>query len=340
MSDLQGEWVLYGANGYTGELTARMAVQAGMRPILAGRNASAVAALAQELGLEHRVAGLDDAAAVDELLATPGAGGRPQVVLHCAGPFSRTSQPMADGCLRSGVAYPSRGDISALAHVSFTVRPGETVALVGPSGAGKSSILNLILRFYDPQSGRVRLDGVDLAAADLVEVRSRMALVPQEIALFADSVAENIRYGSAGAPPQEIERAAVAAQADEFIRALPDGYDTVLGERGVTLSGGQRQRIAIARAILRNAPILLLDEATSALDAESEGLVQKALERVMRDRTTVVIAHRLATIQRADRILVLDKGRIVEEGTHQALLRSGGLYARLAERQFSLDAAQ
>ncbi len=198
----------------------------------------------------------------------------------------------------------------------------------------------MILRFYDPQSGRVRLDGVDLAAADLVEVRSRMALVPQEIALFADSVAENIRYGSAGATRQEIERAAVAAQADEFIRALPDGYDTVLGERGVTLSGGQRQRIAIARAILRNAPILLLDEATSALDAESEGLVQKALEGVMRDRTTVVIAHRLATIQRADRILVLDKGRIIEEGTHQALLRSGGLYARLAERQFSLDAAQ
>jgi ATP-binding cassette subfamily B protein len=237
-------------------------------------------------------------------------------------------------------AYPSRGDTSALAHVSFTVRPGETVALVGPSGAGKSSILNLILRFYDPQSGRVRLDGVDLAAADLVEVRSRMALVPQEIALFADTAAENIRYGSAGATRQEVERAAVAAQADEFIRALPDGYDTVLGERGVTLSGGQRQRIAIARAILRNAPILLLDEATSALDAESEGLVQKALEGVMRDRTTVVIAHRLATIQRADRILVLDKGRIIEEGTHQALLRSGGLYARLAERQFSLDAAQ
>ena len=154
------------------------------------------------------------------------------------------------------------------------------------------------------------------------------------------TVAENIRYGSAGATRQEVERAAVAAQADEFIRALPDGYDTVLGERGVTLSGGQRQRIAIARAILRNAPILLLDEATSALDAESEGLVQKALEGVMRDRTTVVIAHRLATIQRADRILVLDKGRIIEEGTHQALLRSGGLYARLAERQFSLDAAQ
>ncbi len=237
-------------------------------------------------------------------------------------------------------AYPSRPEAAALSHVSFKVKPGETVALVGPSGAGKSSVLNLILRFYDPQSGCVRLDGVNLAEASLDEVRGRMALVPQEIALFADTVVENIRYGAPAATIDDVKRAAEAAQADGFIKALPKGYDTLLGERGVTLSGGQRQRIAIARAILRNAPVLLLDEATSALDAESEGLVQKALEGVMRNRTTVVIAHRLATIQRADRILVLDKGHIVEEGTHQSLLKAGGVYARLAEMQFSLEAAQ
>jgi ATP-binding cassette, subfamily B, bacterial len=237
-------------------------------------------------------------------------------------------------------AYPSRPETSALNGISFTVKPGETVALVGPSGAGKSTVLNLILRFYDPQSGHVRLDGVKLPEGGLEAVRGRMALVPQEIALFADTVEENIRYGHADASAADVRAAAEAAQADGFIKALPDGYATMLGERGVTLSGGQRQRIAIARAILRNAPVLLLDEATSALDAESEGLVQKALERVMRNRTTVVIAHRLATIQRANRILVLEDGRIVEEGTHQQLLRAGGVYARLAELQFSLEAAQ
>lgn len=236
--------------------------------------------------------------------------------------------------------YPTGGEGAALYNVSFSVRPGETVALVGPSGAGKTTVINLLLRFYDPQAGRILIDGVDAREADLTQLRQRMAMVPQDIALFADTVAENIRYGAERATLDDVRKAAVAAHADGFISALPDGYQTKLGERGVTLSGGQRQRIAIARAILRNAPILLLDEATSALDGESEALVQKALEVVMRNRTTIVIAHRLATIQRADRILVLDKGQIVEQGTHQSLLRDGGLYTRLAEHQFSLDAAQ
>jgi ATP-binding cassette subfamily B protein len=237
-------------------------------------------------------------------------------------------------------AYPSRPKVSALEGISFRVLPGETVALVGPSGAGKSTIFNLILRFYDPASGEVRVDGVRVADADLKALRARMALVPQEVALFADTVAENIRYGTPDAGFEEVVRAAEAAQAHAFIEALPQGYETRLGERGVTLSGGQRQRIAIARALLRNAAILLLDEATSALDAESEGLVQTALERVMQGRTTLVIAHRLATILKARRILVMDKGRIVEEGSHAELLRQGGLYARLAELQFAAEPAQ
>ena len=235
--------------------------------------------------------------------------------------------------------YPTR-QTSALEDVSFRVEPGETVALVGPSGAGKSTVFNLLLRFFDPDSGDVRVDGVPVAAADLRQLRASMALVPQEVALFADTVAENIRYGTPTASQEDVVRAARLAHADEFIRALPQGYETRLGERGVSLSGGQRQRIAIARAVLRDAPILLLDEATSALDAESEVLVQKALEQVMSGRTTLVIAHRLATIQKADRILVLDAGRIVEEGTHAELIRKGGLYARLAELQFAGEAAQ
>lgn len=237
-------------------------------------------------------------------------------------------------------SYPSREDVSALDNVSFEVKRGETLAIVGPSGAGKSTLFSLILRFYDPVSGHISVDGVDISQVDLTALRQRIALVPQEVALFADTVAGNISYGASKASREEIVAAAKAAQADEFIQELPQGYDTRLGERGVTLSGGQRQRIAIARAILRDAPILLLDEATSALDAQSEGLVQKALERVMENRTTLVIAHRLATVQQADRILVLDKGRIVEEGTHSTLVASGGLYGRLAQMQFTAEAAQ
>lgn len=240
---------------------------------------------------------------------------------------------------RISFRYPMR-EASALEDVSFDVAPGETVALVGPSGAGKSTVFNLLLRFFDPVSGEIRVDGVPIAEADLEQLRARMALVPQDVALFADTVAGNIRYGSPEVSLDDVVRAAKLAQAHEFISSLPQGYETRLGERGVSLSGGQRQRIAIARAILRDAPILLLDEATSALDAESEVSVQKALEQVMRGRTTLVIAHRLATIQKADRILVFDAGRIVEEGTHAQLVRKGGLYARLADLQFAGEAAQ
>ncbi len=237
-------------------------------------------------------------------------------------------------------SYPVRKAEKALDGVSFRAKAGETLALVGASGAGKTTIFNLLLRFYDPDEGIVRVDGVNVADADLDALRLRIALVPQDVALFADTVAENIRYGTPRATLSEVRRAATAAQADEFIRRLPDGYNTKLGERGTSLSGGQRQRIAIARAILKNAPILLLDEATSALDAESEGAVQRALDGLMKDRTTIVIAHRLATVQKADRILVMENGRIVEAGTHDELVRRGGIYAHLAELQFGREAAE
>ncbi|MFK0161983.1 ABC transporter transmembrane domain-containing protein [Rhizobium sp. NPDC090279] len=230
--------------------------------------------------------------------------------------------------------YPSRPGRSALHGLSFSVKPGETVAIVGASGAGKSTIFSLLLRFYDPQKGRVALDGVDARDVLPDALRERIAIVPQDTTIFAASIHDNIAFGRPGASRDEVRAAAVAAQADEFISRLESGYDTQVGERGITLSGGQRQRIAIARAILKNAPILLLDEATSALDAESETLVQKALEGLMEARTTLVIAHRLATVLKADRILVLDQGRIVEEGTHQSLIRHGGIYAKLARLQF------
>ena len=232
-------------------------------------------------------------------------------------------------------SYPSRPETRALANVDLAIRPGETVAFVGPSGAGKSTVFQLLLRFYDPARGRLLIDGVDIARADPQAVQRRIGLVPQDTVLFAASARENIRYGRPGASDAETEVAARAAAADEFIARLPQGYDTFLGERGTRLSGGQRQRIAIARAILRDPPILLLDEATSALDAESERLVQEALERLMRGRTTIVIAHRLATVLEADRIVVMDEGRIVAQGTHGELVRGNELYARLAALQFA-----
>jgi len=232
-------------------------------------------------------------------------------------------------------AYPTRLETAALKNFSLKVSPGETVAVVGPSGAGKSTLFQLAQRFYDPQSGSVRIDGVALPSADPADIRERMALVPQDTVLFAASARDNLRYGKWEATDEEIWAAARAANAEKFLRDLPEGLDSFMGEAGTRLSGGQRQRVAIARALLRQTPILLLDEATSALDAESEKLVQDALERLMRDRTTIVIAHRLATIRSADRIIVMDEGRIVEQGDHDSLITQGGLYAKLAELQFN-----
>jgi ATP-binding cassette subfamily B protein len=234
-------------------------------------------------------------------------------------------------------AYPTRPGNVALSGIDLAVRPGERVAVVGQSGAGKSTLFSLILRYYDPDSGRVLVDGVDVRDADPSDVRGRIAIVPQDVTIFAASIHDNIAFGTPAATRAEVEAAARSAHAEEFILRLEQGYDTEVGERGIMLSGGQRQRIAIARAILKNAPILLLDEATSALDAESETLVQNALDGLMAGRTTIVIAHRLATVLKADRILVVDQGQVVEEGTHQSLVVKGGIYARLASLQFGVD---
>lgn len=231
--------------------------------------------------------------------------------------------------------YPTRRDVAALNGFSLDVRPGETVAVVGPSGAGKSTLFQLVQRFYDPDAGRITLDGVDLREADPAEVRARIAMVPQETIIFGASARDNLRYGDWSATDDQLWAAAEAANAAEFLRKLPEGLDTFLGEGGARLSGGQRQRVTIARALLRDAPILLLDEATSALDAESERLVQEALERLMANRTTLVIAHRLATVRAAERIIVMDDGQIVEQGSHGVLMANSGLYARLASLQFN-----
>ncbi|MCH7345361.1 ABC transporter transmembrane domain-containing protein [Pelomonas sp. CA6] len=279
-----------------------------------------------------------------DLLRAAGATERLMELLAARSPVAEPEAPLAlpprGGPARVSLQglrfhYPSRPDRAALEDFALEIAPGETVALVGPSGAGKSTVLQLLLRFYEAQQGRILLDGVPIDRLRLAELRGRMALVPQHSVVFSASALDNIRYGRPDAPHEAVIAAARAAHAHEFIEQLPEGYDSFLGERGVRLSGGQRQRIAIARAILQDAPLLLLDEATSALDAESERLVQQALDEAMRDRSTLVIAHRLATVQRADRIVVMEQGRIVEQGRHAELVARGGLYARLAALQFA-----
>jgi ATP-binding cassette subfamily B protein len=279
-----------------------------------------------------------------DLLRAAGATERLMELLETQSPIFSPQNPAPAPVIKAGSAiefeavnfnYPSRPLQSALSNFSMQVAPGETVAIVGPSGAGKSTVFQLLLRFYDPQSGRIALDGVPTKDMSLTDLRQRVGIVPQDAVIFSTSALENIRYGKPDATDTQVKTAAKAAFADEFITTLPEGYNTFLGERGVRLSGGQRQRIAIARAMLKNSPLLLLDEATSALDADSERMVQAALESAMKGRTTLVVAHRLATVQQADRIMVLDHGQLVEQGTHVELVARGGVYARLAALQFT-----
>jgi len=292
--------------------------------------AGAVGALGESWGDVQKAAGAMER--IDELMRS-----EPSIAAPAA-PQALPQPPLGEVSMSAvQFAYPGRPDLPALKGFSLTVRPGETVALVGPSGAGKSTVFRLLLRFYDPQAGVVSVDGVDVRAADPVAVRDRFAWVSQEAPLFSGSALENIRFGRETATEEEARAVAEEAQALGFIEALPEGFATPLGERGKSLSGGQRQRLAIARALVRDAPILLLDEATSALDAENERLVQVALDQAMESRTTIVIAHRLATVLRADRIVVMEDGRAVEDGTHNELVAKGGLYARLAELQFRAD---
>jgi ATP-binding cassette subfamily B protein len=309
---------------FKGELTWGTFVQFALLAVV---TASSVGALGESWGDVQKAAGAMER--VSELLAA-----RPGIAAP-AYPIALPSPPRGEVALENVTfAYPGRPDMPALRGLSLSVKPGERVALVGPSGAGKSTVFRLLLRFYDPQSGRVLLDGVDVRDADPVEVRARMALVAQESPLFSGTALENVRFGREDASLADVEGAVRAAQAEGFLAALPEGLETQIGERARSLSGGQRQRLAIARALVRQAPILLLDEATSALDAENERLVQRALDEAMVGHTTLVIAHRLATVLKADRIVVMDEGRMVEEGTHHELVAKNGLYARLAALQF------